>query len=327
MKILILIPGSWSHGLDSPERGESRWAQNLARLLGKSGKYKVYASGSGDPYSGSGRPAPGVTLLKQEDADRHGPYDFYFGSTVHSKPIAESRFYFHVHWSLEDAHRDESFPKNHFIVYPHYDMKDYFFSRKNPNSDRVLFMPTPFGECLDAPAFDKQGILWPTKDPILVSPPEVTRKTISVIRSTELKIYWWFAEDLERYDLINRSECSDDEFIELSPYWKMLEIIDKCKLNAIVGNPSCIPDCAVKGVPSLIWESNHVMPFVHEVAKRHDLLLPLNSDLEDVREVTSRLLNDKDTYRRFVSDLQYTFRHHTEPEVLKCFEKLVDKIC
>lgn len=330
MKILVCVPGSWKHGLDSPERGESRWAQNIARLLGKTGKYEVYAASLGDPNAGNGRPAPGVKLVHHNQVREYEPYDLYFGAAW-GDPIAVAKKYFHIHWGLEERLKDPSFPKDHYILYPHYDLKETFINPSNSNNDRTFFLPTTFGEKMEPPAFHKDGILWPTKDPVLVSPPEVAHNLIAALKEVRtdeipLKTYWWFVDDLEAKGLINRDDYPGDEFIELSPYWKMLEVMDKCKLNAIVGNPSCIPDCAIKGIPSLIWDNWHVMPFVHDIAKKHNLLLPLDTDKNKLKQLISRLLLDEDLYNNFAMDLQYTFRHHIDDEVLKCFDWILEKI-
>lgn len=79
MKILINCPGSFTHGLDSPERGEGRWAQNVARLLGKAG-HDVFACSGESLLQGEGRPAPGVTLIRESEAKDCGMFDMYFDS-------------------------------------------------------------------------------------------------------------------------------------------------------------------------------------------------------------------------------------------------------
>src|SRR3990167_2956236 len=53
LKILINCPGGWSHGLDSPERGEGRWAQNLTRCLAKSKQYGISACSGGNLHGGA----------------------------------------------------------------------------------------------------------------------------------------------------------------------------------------------------------------------------------------------------------------------------------
>lgn len=330
MKILVCVAGSWKHGLDSPERGESRWAQNIARLLGKSGLYKVYAASPGDPNAGKGRPAPGVELIHHDEIRNHEPYDLYFGADQRP-PLATAHKYFHIHWGFDGYLKDHNFPKNHYILYPHFDMEAQFVNDSNPNRDRTFFLPTPFCEELSPPAFNRNGLLWPTKDPTLVSPPEDSHTLLAALREVrqqipELKAYWWFVQDMESKGLIDRSDYPGDEFIELSPYWKMLEVIDKCKLNVILGNPNCIPDCAVKGTPSLIWDSYHVMPFVHDVARKHNLLIPLRSSKEVVKETLVKLLTEEQLYNSFTNDLQYVFRHHVESEVQIIFQQILNRL-
>jgi hypothetical protein len=330
MKILVCVPGSWKHGLDSPERGESRWAQNLARLLGSTGKYKVYAASLGDHTAGVGRSAPGVTLLHHDQVRDHGPYDLYFGAD-NRDPIAQANSYFHIHWGLDGYLKDPNFPKNNYIIYPHFDLESTFINSANPNRDRTFFLPATFGDRMLPPAFDKMGMLWPTKDPTLLPPIEHFQVLVGAVREVrlqfpELKMYWWFASILEQNGYISRQDFPNDEYIELSPYWKMLEVIDKCKINIIGGAPACIPDCAVKGVPSLIWDYPHVLPFVKNVAKSHGLLIPLNAGKDVVRGVILTMLTNVEKYNNFVLDLQHTFRHHTDSGVLGCFEQILNKL-
>ncbi len=330
MKILICVPGSWKHGLDSPERGESRWAQNIARLLGKTNKYEVYAASLGDPTVGEGRVAPGVRLIHHSQIKDHGTYDLYFG-VGYDQPLAVSKKYLYICWGLEDRVKYTRLPKNHYLLYPHYHLQSTFVNTANCNNDKTFFMPTPFCEVLSPPAFSKNGLLWPTKDPTLVSPKEDNQALIAALKEireqlSELKMYWWFVADMEEKGLIKRDDYPQDEFIEISPYWRMVETIDKCKLNVILGNPNCIPDCAVKGVPSLIWDRNHVMPFVHDIARKHSLLIPPHSSKDLIRNVLLKLLTDERIYDDFTLDLQEVFRHHTEVEVLNNFNNILNKL-
>ncbi|MCK5017785.1 MAG: hypothetical protein KAS32_12040, partial [Candidatus Peribacteraceae bacterium] len=99
LKIFICCPGSWSAGLNSPERGEGRWAQNWAALLGKAG-HEITACSAGT--ASNRHPTPNITLVGEHEAILDGPYDIYIDPTWWDKkvPKVESKFYFRCYWSL-----------------------------------------------------------------------------------------------------------------------------------------------------------------------------------------------------------------------------------
>lgn len=332
MKILFNVPGAWTHGLDSPERGESRWAQNLARLLGKTEGYSVFAASAGRPNWGNGRPAPGVTLISDRDAKKHGTFDFYFDSSwwEGKQPIAAARKYFHVHWSLEERLRDPNFPKDHYIIYPYYTSTPKFINEHNPNPDRTFFLPTPFCEQLSPPAFNKKEILWPTRGAGETYREVNARNLINALKEVRsdlegLKINWMFADDLKKRKLVLPKDYRGDNFLSISPYFKIVEAVKRCKISIPVNTPACVPDCSVEGVPSLVWKREG-WDFLCDIAEKHALLIPLNPSKEFLKGVVIKLLTDRAAYTNYALDLQHAFRYHTEPEVLKCFEHIVNSV-
>lgn len=332
MKILICCPGSWTHGLDSPERGEGRWSQNLARLLGKSGQHTVVAASAGNPSNGNGRPCPGVKLVRQQEARQYGPFDFYFDSSwwEGKSPVAEAKHYFHVAWSLETRFRNPNFPKNHYIIYPYSTSQKKFIGDFNPNKDRTFFLPTPFCEKLAEPSFDNKELLWPARPggtPYRDRNVRLTLKALEEIRSdfSGLKMNWMFKDDLLDKKFIKNDQYKGDSFVGLSPYFEIVKLIKKSKLSIPVNTPACVPDCSVEGVPSLIWQREG-WDFLQEVAVQHGMLIEKDPSKERIKEVIVSLLTDREKYTSFAKGLQHCFRFHSEPEVLKCFDFIVGKV-
>ena len=115
LRVLINCPGGWSHGLDSPERGEGRWAQNLTRCLARSGRYEVFACSGGDPTWGDGVVEPNATLLSEWAAEQLGPFDLYFDASWYNgkRPAAQAKCNFHVHFGYEPR-LGVPFPPGHY---------------------------------------------------------------------------------------------------------------------------------------------------------------------------------------------------------------------
>ena len=139
MKILILCPGSWSHGLNSPERGEGRWSQNYARMLAKAGH---------DVYAASMNTAPdedGVKLINEVECSKYEPYDLYIDSSwwKDKVPKAKATKYIALKWSLEDYTREPITDSEFYLAYPYPSHREYFC--KSANDSRTFPLPTMFG--------------------------------------------------------------------------------------------------------------------------------------------------------------------------------------
>lgn len=331
MKILVACAGTFSHGLDSPERGEGRWAQNVARMLGAAG-HQVFACSGGRPQNGEGRPAAGVKLLAEGQTKKHGPYDLYIDSCWwEGKPVPQAKYYFRIHWALEQRLR-KPLPKNHFIIYPYYDSKPNFIHEVNPNNDRTFFLPTPFCDQFVPPQFNNKWLLWPSRATDVFGNPHFEangRDTVAwakqfIEQNPDHQAHWFFEDTFKKYKNIGVKKSSNHRFHGLLPYNKALEVFAKVKLNLAVNLPSCSIDCAAAGAATLVWELGSWDKF-REIAVKHDLLIQKGSGADRIAQVADRLMKEEETFNSYVLDFQHTFRHHTTEESLKIFNEIVSK--
>ena len=333
LKILVNCAGSWSHGLDSPERGEGRWAQNLARLFGKNG-HDVYASSAGDPKSiGRGRPASGVTLIGDHSMEKHGPYDLYIDSAWwDGKRVPKnSSFYLRCHWQLEHFLR-KPLPTNMGIVFPYEASAPNFLHDLNPNKERTFFLPTPFCEKMADPVFDNKDILWPCR------PDDVFRggyesyqngnAVVSLIKDylaadSFRKAHWLFGDGMRSRKELGISDDGQNVFHKPLPYCEVVELVKKCKLVVPINLPSCIIDALVCGVAPLTW-ANGSWDSYSGVAETYGVKIKAAPERKDIQKVFDRLLNDRETYINYVRGLQDLFKHHTDEESLNKFNLIIE---
>jgi hypothetical protein len=330
LKVLICCPGAWTHGLDSPERGEGRWAQNLARTLGKSGKFEVVAASAGNPNQGKGRATSGVQLVTEHKAKKLGPFDLYFDSSwwEGKPPLTKARAYFHVNWTLEPRLRSPSFPKDHYVAYPYVTSKPNFINEHNPHSERTFFLPTAFAERLAPPNFSRTRLFWPGRpdDRVRANEEVVARTIIELLDANpQLRSDWLFGAAVKDAKPKLSLPGLRSEFHNTLPYFMVVDLIRQAKLSLPVNLPACVPDCSVEGVPSLIWEHGSWL-FLREVAKKHGLLIEKPATGARIKEVINTLMTNESVYTAYTLDLQHVFRYHTEPEVLNQFQHIVDTI-
>jgi len=336
MKILVNCCGYFSDGLDTPTRGEGRWTQNIARFLSEVG-HDVYACTGGTVVHGTGRPSP-AKLVELPEAVRNGPYDMYFDCcwTAGKKPMAPAKKYFHVTWWPEARFFSEGLPENHYVCYFLNTVRHLFTDRNiNVNVDRTFFLPTPYCKTMAEPAFDNNGLLWCSR----IFKPEEHPGRPSIEENYRYgQIVLDIAGELitEFPDLIltglYKDFSADLKFPKsvlhnLIPYHAFLKLLQRTKLSLPVRMQSCIFDCTAAGVPFLAWEDTQLpgQEFI-DVARKHGVLIEKGASKDRVKEVILTLLTNKEVYTMYTKDMQYVLRHHTEGEVLKCFQHIVDSV-
>jgi hypothetical protein len=327
MKIMIDCPGSFTHGLDTPGRGEGRWAQNIARLLGKAG-HNVYICSAESVEQGEGRPAVGVNIVPQSEASRYEPFDLYLDSCWYEGKniVAKASNYLHVHWVPEPRCYDEVLPKNHYLAYFFKPTEIYFLRDSNKNLDRTFFLPAPFCEVMSKPGFDRKGLLWCSRldddriyeqsKAMLLAVEEIMEMFPDLVHNV---MYTEFSRGMSFPELSNH--------LPILPFHKATEIYYQTKLSLPVMMQSCIFDCTCAGVPSLLWEVTH-MPAenLKDLARSYGILLEANASKDRIKEVILALLTDYGLYVSFTKSMQYMFRDHTEEAVLGHFNHMINCI-
>src|SRR3990167_1755709 len=104
MKICIPVAGAINDGMYSPERSESRWAQNWVKFLSEEGGHQIIAVGDPGPISwGVCPPLKNVELICKKDLNHD--VDLYIDSCWYpTKQIGNirARGYVMVNWGWED---------------------------------------------------------------------------------------------------------------------------------------------------------------------------------------------------------------------------------
>lgn len=330
LKILINCPGGWSHGLDSPERGEGRWAQNLARCLAKSGKYVVDACSGGIPTWGDGDQAPNISLLTEKAARQRGPYDLYFDASWYDKkaPAADARHNFHVHFGYEPR-LGVPFPPGHYLVYVLAQSAHKYYGEGRNNADRTLYLPAPFGERMLPPDPTRRRIIHTMRGsdaPGRVGRFEQLYKVATDLRSegVEVPFTWISSKGIES------PRHPQDEVIKPGaawgiPYNRMRAHLAGAGLNASLDGWSSMLDATLLGVPSLAWTGGIDVDAI-EVARKHDLLLHNEDSTDRVGQVVRRLFTDPQLYCDYVRGLQEIFADHVEAVTLQKFDEIVRRV-
>lgn len=330
LKVLINCPGSWSYGLDSPERGEGRWCQNWAKLLAKYG-HEVYACSMGTPKP---RTHYGVHLMPDNEVGQLGSVDLFIDASWWYNKVQPVKYdiAFHVHWGLEDFLLRPDFPKKEAICFPYKSSKANFICDRNPHKDRTFFMPIPLRDGFDAPAFDRPDVLIPHQaSPSLPIRPDsaviAVNKIYTYIKDNpNMKAHWLFWDRLAGSPHIEPAinNPSNSPGYGVIPYNQVVDIISKCKVSLPLNSPSCIIDVIAQGVPYLAWERGS---FFTDIAKSLGVSISPDEETEErIGEVIDTLMTDKKIYTEYVLALQDLMSDHTEEKAIKCFNRAVETL-
>ncbi len=329
LRILINCPGGWSHGLDSPERGEGRWAQNVTRCLAKSGRYDVSACSGGFPTWGRGDVVPNVAILSEQGANRRGPYDLYFDAAWYDKkiPAAEAKYNFHVHFGYEPR-LGVPFPENHYLVYVLRAARPNYFREGCGNADRTFYLPTPFNDQMVAPDPSRRRIIHTMRGsdaPGRLNRFEQLYEVVTRLRNEqEIPFTWISSVGLEEPRHPQDRVLAMDKAWGI-PYNELRAEVRECGLNAALDGWSNTLDAMSLGVPSLVWTGG-VDSSAYGVAEKYDLLLEPGSSTDRLYDVVSRLFHDPKLYVAYTRDIQDVFQDHLESRVLALFDEMVAEV-
>jgi hypothetical protein len=324
MRILVYVPGNWSEGgFNHPGRGESRWSAHIALMLARAG-HTVFGASAG--VTGD-KPHHNLTLITERDISRHGPYDLYIDSSWwEGKPVPkDSKYYFHVHWSLEPRLWPKM-PKNHFIIYPYAASKEKFLDPVNQNSDRTFFLPIPVCD-----EFADPGITFDSRKDLLLPVRVLSAGNERILIEDYLGRLDTFTKDnnINLHILVGGNEPFDKrrhlvkgkdniKVYETIPYNDVLNLLKSVRVNASFYSPSSIIDAAAYGIPTLMWESGS---FFNEVAAPYDLLIDGDNSDRAV-EVLSRVYSDRDLFINYTKDIQNVLKDHTYAAAQAAFEHI-----
>lgn len=338
MKILVMCPGSFVHklggghasnsstghsftALNSPERGEGRWAQNYARMLAMAGHNVFAASGGIGQYE---KQSEGCTLIDQGHCHKYGDFDLYIDAAWWDKkePPVKAKRNIALKWSIENYLRDTEFADDFYLAYP-YSVHHWNFSRPSfINRDKTFALPTMFGLDFKSPNWDKTSVFLPGK----------------VDENRHYQTYVpAIGEFLNKHPIEGRSKIqferifaglidfnrSDSNWHDLTPYDKIIESMSRSRISLPVLNPGCIIEAAFQGVPSIFWAHGG---FYNPLAEMLNISIEHNAPPERFTEVAELLMNNKKKYFEVVYASQEYFSAHTYANSLKYFNLMIESI-
>lgn len=318
-KILVMCPGSFCHdnqitGLDSPERGESRWAQNYALMLAGAG-HDVWAASMGIVGPRIDR---GVKLISELQVGDFGPYDIYIDSSWwrNKEPKSPAKRYIILKWSLEDYLIEDPLPAEFSIGYPYPCHKHHFDASRNPYKDKTFALPTSFGDECQSPNTNSNRVFLPGKLdlnrphqkylPTIID--NISKYPISGVASDEIK---------------NQLDKPGNTFISKLPYSKTMEEMKKCRVNVPILAPAAVIEATFQGLASIFWREGEFFPALGDK-------LGITIEREDPSEkftfVFEKLMTNNKHFKEVVQISQNYFSCHKTIEALKYFNLYIESV-
>lgn len=316
-----MCPGSFTHGLDSPERGEGRWSQQYARLLAKAG-HDVYAASGG--LGERLVIQDDVKLIDQKRPSEHGPFDLYIDAAwwKDKVPMADSKIYLALKWAPEDYLRHDSYASNFYVGYPYTSHRYNFSGSKFTNESKAFALPTMFCNELLKPNWESNSIFIPGK----IDTNRPYKKYINVISQflnkhpVEGRSRKFF--ETEFGNKINFSR-EGSEWTESTPYNKVIDSLKVSRLSLPILNPGCIIEAACHGVPSVMWDHGG---FFNPLSQQLGINISHDASPERFTEVSEQLMNDKKTYHETVFHMQDCFSSHTFSGAIRHFHLMASTV-
>ena len=320
LRICIDLPGNINHGIFSPERGESRWAQNLAWGLAERGhQVTAYSYMYGGPAWGICPQIPNLTLTGYQLAQIQGPYDVFVDNCYwEGKPlVVEAKL------NVIGKYGAEEWTKNlgdNFLVATPYNAG---WLKEHP---KAKWLPAPYWKKLGEPKWSNPGLLLPSRDVCAKgdSVAQNAANVLDVLQSicpsfnisechflvSHTKGHAFITnpnkqqeekDTRERFDLFNRAKkIPSPKFWDLQPWNLILDLLERrIRLNFPLLNPSNLIDSAMKGVPTILWE-NGGFEWVREIADVSDWKLNYGDPPERIAEVLEMILRYRDIYERLL---------------------------
>lgn len=317
MKILVMCPGSFTNGLDSPERGESRWSQNYAKMLAMAG-HEVWAASMGD----AGYIQYGCRLINEPNIHRYGPYDIYMDSSWWRDkyvPPDIAKKYVILKWSLEDYLCEDELPPDHYIAYPYPTHKHKFDVARNPYKDRTFPLPTMFCKDMKRPNKLSNRVFLPGK----LDKNRPYQKYIDTIIQYIAK---WpitgVASDELEFALRQQGQ-KDIKLWKLIPYDQVMDRMSECRINVPVLAPACTIEATVNGLATIFWQEGEFFP---ALADNLGLNIKRSDGPEVFAEMFDRLMLDDKHFEETVRISQDYFSCHTYTGALQYFNSFLEYI-
>lgn len=340
MKICIDIPGNTTHGLWSPERGESRWAQNWAALLASQGHEVTCIALPGE--WGSCPPVPNVSLVQHAYMVREKVFDLYMNACWWLKRDIggiRARAYVHTHFGFESHLADEGHVrKNHIIAYPFKYSEKNFMCDENPFKYKTFCLPVPVAKEFGKSHFDKTQLTFSQKDVFLDRQSEGWFKCGQAVFEA-MKIaqdkYGYLcnffcgeqlmagkSKSLSEYGINNLLDSINPKKIYFTmPYNDSQRVLSESKmaLPVICAGGSTL-DSAIMGVLPLAWAGG----LLEERARKYDWVLGEFSTGDDIKKKIEMALSNRSLYDNLLGEFQQELSPYLYDSCLRHFDVLVD---
>lgn len=341
MKICIDIPGSVTQGLWSPERGESRWAQNWAAFLASQGHEVTCICTPG--LWGACPPVPNVTLAQRPDPNK--VYDiFMHAAWWEGRDIfgVKARVYVHHHYCFESYMAKEShIQKNHVISCAYVQSLPYFIGEWNPFRDKTFCLPLPLAKEYGKSHFDKTSLTWAAKEifldryfPTATSWYTCGKAVIEAMKEQQVKdgyncnFLMWDHLDSSAHKAIR--DYGIDKLIEtinpkqtrgLMPSGEVIKFIDDSKMTFPVISPGgSMIESIMLGVLPLAWQGSPL----DKAATECNWILSSGAKPEDIKRHIDMVLHDRALYDKILLKFQEALAGHLYENSAMYFNKLVE---
>ena len=289
MRICINLPGTIEYGLFSPERGESRWSQNLAYVLA-SRDWNVWCTSVACPSWGNKfdkTPTNVVknikfcTLFEAKEESKKEEFDILFdtswfhpGMTNFYKDF-ETKVFIHGHWGGCCYEEPGRFPgPNHYIAYPNLQVATSMTSCSFKHLGKHLFVPIPLLRERNIGG-DRKGIVWGIREGFfarkgkrLIDRALFLLKFLSEYADSDYVLYIMNSNEMfnapENDKIIVESgvlnwikEAKNVVLLDKTPYDEVLDILAKSVLLIRTGDPPGAPleyEAISQGCLPVIWK-------------------------------------------------------------------------
>jgi hypothetical protein len=357
MKIVVFIGGSITNGFDSPTSGESRWAQNLAKMLAERGhEVDVVANSPSDPPSwGSSKPMSNVTLhfrpnpSKLYDLALYIPWEHQYNGprweTCHSLPVT-AKYYIHCTFSWTNSLPDhDCWKRNHILAYPYIQEDSQFKLNADKNPFPTFPLPYPiFDTVADIDIAQRKDIVWACKD--VFHPgwknngshvPRIGMDALQCVKDLSNEFDFNFHVLSTRFfdprlsDI--SAQCKPLDFVrtirnshiyELIPKNQLQDIFKKSRLNVIIsGLFGSFGESITMGCAPLCYNGHIYRAAAEECGIKLD---EVQVSKERLYEVMRKLYTDDAFYTKYVLACRREMRYYSFDESYKYFLEMVKQL-
>jgi hypothetical protein len=356
MRAFVGLCGRCPDGFESSGRGESRWAQSLARCLSSCGVEVFMAPDVEEASWGRCQKPDNVHLLQAHE--KSNLYSTYFDVAIFTSWLTEREEAKFIHagkyvWGImgwkDGVMVDGYFKDNEYIA--RWTRQDLLSSPENINfRDRCILIAQPFGKNFGESKFQNKRIAWVAKEAFLpvvnslynesayrhlLGVIEACKKTgagLSIFSSYELdpknnKV----SKELGIMDKIG--ELDDVILYPALPFKEYQEELFKCSVTMPLMFAGSIPESIFNGLVPFLYKDNMFAnhPWIKGVTEgltnnaisygEKDSNYMLNPD--EICNILCRLLTDKNYFDEYLCRLWPMVYESLDSNVIYAIDKLV----